>query len=470
MAPRLLYLSVVLLWALTAWNRSLWIDELHALGHARSEDLGAFFAAVRSDNHPPLSFLLLRWSIQLLGEGHLAVRLPGLVAALLFARLSLRVARRLPDPAARAWAPWLVLLSSYRLMVFTEARMYGWLALFVLGTLEALLASLQDGRRAWRATPWVALGLHTHYFFFHYLFVLGLWVVLAGSRDPARRPAVVRLCIALAAGGLFFLPWLFFGFLEQLEHGLPAGANYDTPALWLQSIAHLLFMNASLAGEWATRYVALPGAVAAAWLGWCGLRRLSVTASPPLTSALFVCGLVVPLWAFACSFWIPRNSYNWPYISGSMAPVLFLVAAGAGAGAPGRAGRRALAAVVVLTLSVVTVVGATSRGQEDYRGCVEFILARARPGDAIVTRGVWDADPEGSPSGWQYYLDRIAPETALPREYRLPDYRGALEHDRVWTFVRRRWSRGARETLSATYPNEAVYPIGPVMTVRVFWR
>ena len=461
---------VIASWLLTAWNRSLWGDELHALHHARIEGLSAFLDAVRSDNHPPLAFLFLRWSIALFGEGHLALRLPGLIAALLFTRLVIRFARRLPDPASRAWGPWLVVLSSYRLVVFTEARMYGWLALCVLGLLEALVAALEDERPPWRAAPWVAIGLHTHYYFFNYLFVLGLWVLAVAWAVPEKRAQARRLLASGALGATLFLPWLAFGFLHQLGHGLPAGTNYDSPLMWLQSIAHLLYMNASLGGEWVTLYVALPGAIAAAILALCGLGRFRGAGSKRVQTALSSAGIGVPLWAFLLASVIPRHSYNWPYISGSCAPVLFLVAAGAGSRP--RLLRNALLAVLVATLSLVTLVNATSRGQEDFRGCVEFILAHARAGDAVVTRAVWDQDPAGSPTGWRYYLDRIdpAPGSVVPQEYRLPDFGGALRHDRVWIFIRRRWNRAALESLQAAYPNEARYPIGAVMSVRLFWR
>jgi uncharacterized membrane protein len=465
-----LTLLVIVLWALTAWNRSLWGDEFHALHHARIEGLSAFFETVRSDNHPPLAFLFLRWSMALFGEGHLALRLPGLIAALLFTRLAIRFAQRLPDPAARAWGPWLVALSSYRLVVFTEARMYGWLALCVLGLLEALAAALEDERSPWWAAPWVAIGLHTHYYFFNYLFVLGACVLAVAWAVPEKRAQAGRLIAAGALGATLFLPWLALGFLHQLGHGLPAGSNYHTPLMWLQSIAHLLYMNASLGGEWVSLYVALPGAIAAAILGLCGLGRFRSAGSKRVLIGLLAAGIGAPLWAFLLAGVIPRHSYNWPYIAGSCAPVLFLVAAGLGS--PPRWLRNALLAVLVATLSLVTLINATSRGQEDFRGCVEFILANARAGDAVVTRAVWDQDPAGSPTGWRYYLDRIDPPpgAVVPDEYRLPDFEGALQHDRVWVFIRRRWNRAALERLQAAYPNQALYPIGAVMSVRSFWR
>ena len=69
-APLVLALAglALLLRALPAARASLWLDELHTLYHASQPDLAAFFAGLRADNHPPLSFLLVRASRGLFGS------------------------------------------------------------------------------------------------------------------------------------------------------------------------------------------------------------------------------------------------------------------------------------------------------------------------------------------------------------------------------------------------------------------
>jgi hypothetical protein len=471
---------LVLLWAVTAWNRSLSGDEFHSLHHARVE-LGDFFQVVRTDNHPPLSFLVLKGAIALFGDGHLALRLPGLVYAIAFQLLVLRVARRLPDARARAFAPWLVLLSSYRLTAFTEARMYGLLAVCVLGLVETTLVVLEepDGpkrrRTALAAALCVALGLHTHYYCFHYLGVLAACVLWSAWRTPTLRPAASHLAASSALGLLAFLPWGLWGFVVQLGHGLPAGSDYSRLDTWLQSLAHFLFMNASLGGEWVTYGVALPGVAAAAGLALCGIApALRAAAEPAARRVLLVLvavGLVTPVWAGAVAHLVARAPYNWPYVSASCAPLLLLLSLGLASRARRTAGL--LAGVLVTTMTGVTLVNAFSPGQEDFAGAVAHILANARPGDAVITRGLWDQgdqDPSVSPTGWRYYLERLPHPAAVPREYPLVRWQRALEHPRVWIFVRRYWSRPVQRRLAEAYGHQEAWSIGPVLVVRLYWR
>jgi hypothetical protein len=475
-ASRLAWLVLVVLWALTAWNKSLSGDEFHSLHHARIP-LADFLAVVRTDNHPPLSFLVLKGAIALFGAGHLALRLPGLLYALAFHGLVVRVARRLPDPRVRALAPWLVLLSSYRSMVFTEARMYGLLALCVLGLVETTLAAFEGRRVRLAAASCVALGLHTHYYFFHYLGVLVACVLWIAWRTPALRPAVRHLFRSSVLGALVFLPWGLWGFAVQLGHGLPAGSDYSRLDTWLQSLAHFLFMNASLGGEWLTYGVALPAVVMAAALALLGCAPASRAAADPATRRLLqllvAVGLVTPAWAGLAAQFIPRAPYNWPYVSPSCAPLLLLV--GLGLAARARRAALVLAALLMAAMSAVTLVNAFSPGQEDFRGAVAHILAHARPGDALITRGLWDQgdqDPRVSPTGWSYYLERLPPPAgaAVPSEYPLSRWRGALQHERVWIFIRRYWSKPVRTALEAAYTHEEAWSIGPVLVVRLYWR
>jgi hypothetical protein len=134
-----------------------------------------------------------------------------------------------------------------------------------------------------------------------------------------------------------------------------------------------------------------------------------------------------------------------------------------------------LAGVLAATMASASLVNARSPGQEDFRGAVAHILARARPGDALITRGLWDQgdqDPRVSPTGWRYYLERNprAAGAPVPTEYPLSAWRGALQHERVWIFVRRYWSRPVRRALASTFAHEEAWSIGPVLVVRLYWR
>ena len=46
--------------ALNSWITSLHLDDFHTLYHVRAPDLAEFFHRLKQDNHPPLSFLVVR--------------------------------------------------------------------------------------------------------------------------------------------------------------------------------------------------------------------------------------------------------------------------------------------------------------------------------------------------------------------------------------------------------------------------
>src|SRR5262245_43747490 len=76
------FLTAVVAWAIGIWRRSPWTDEFHTLYHARAHTLLGFLESVRTDNHPPLGFLLAWVGRVAIGESELALRLPSLVATL----------------------------------------------------------------------------------------------------------------------------------------------------------------------------------------------------------------------------------------------------------------------------------------------------------------------------------------------------------------------------------------------------
>ena len=463
------------LWTTGVFNRSLWIDEFHSLHHARAADFPAFLASLETGNHPPLSFLLMRWSIALFGESAPALRWWSVVLGLATVALAAHVARRLPDPTARRAVPWLVVLSSFAFMIFTEARMYGLVALAALGLTETVLAALEGKSRGWWAAVLIPLGLHAHYYFLHYGFVLAVTTLAVAWARPETRPGFRRLLAPAAVGLALFLPWALTGLTGQFSHELPSGGTtrlYLNLSGFAQSLAHLLYMNASLGGRLATLGIALPGAVAGGVLGALGLARLwraRREGSGLFATYLLTLAFLAPAWSFLAAWLYERAGYSWRYIAGSCVPVLMVVAAGI----RWRPWPRALlSGILFATLAAITLLNAFSPGQEDYRGAVRHILAHARPGDAILTKPTRHVDLEGAPTGWDYYRTRVerAPGAVEPVEYRTMHYTRALDHDRVWVFIRYRFPEEVSEALLAAYPRHEVTPIGPVLTVHLFSR
>lgn len=464
------------LFGLSIVFRSLWIDEFHALHHASARTLSDCLASVQTDNHPPLAFLITRGTRALFGDSAIALRCWSVAVGLSTIVLSWRFGRRLPSGTARGAAAILVGISSYTMMIFSEARMYGLLALSVLGLMTAIADTLEGRpRRAW-IVLWVAVGLHSHYYFVHYGLVLAV-VLIGGAvvRAPWRR-GVLQLVIPAVIGLLLFLPWGLTGFRAQLAHEMPSGGSSGLYANWMgfcQSLAHFLFMNTSVGGDAVTYGLALPGSVAGALLGALGIWSLwrARGSDGGLTLVMLVAvGVLVPAWALVFTKLMPRAGYNWRYISGSCVPVLMIVACGVG---PRAAWRRVLGGLLFVTCGGASLWIALTPGQEDYHGAIRHILRNARPGDAVVTRPMRTVHVDTAPTGWPYYLrhaDRpgtLAPGDE-PVEYRLPFFHGAFEHDRIWVYIRYRFPAEALEEMAAAYDDHEVIKVGPVLTVHLF--
>lgn len=197
-------------------DSALWLDEALSVNIA-SLPLGDIAEALRHDGHPPVYYVLLHGWIEVVGDGDTAVRaLSGLLAV-----LTLPVAwcagRRAGGPRL-AWLTLLVLAAlPFASRYGSEARMYSLVILLVfLGwlALQRALEAPRVGRLVVVALVAGAL-LLTHYWSFYLLAAVGLVLVGAWWRaEGETRSSRGRVVLAVAAGGILFLPWLP-SFLEQ---------------------------------------------------------------------------------------------------------------------------------------------------------------------------------------------------------------------------------------------------------------
>ena len=424
--------------------RSLWFDEFHFLHHVRAPDLAGLFASVRTDNHPPLFLLLMWWSTRLLGESHFGLRLPSMLAGLSCLLLTSTICTRLPDRPARTFGAWMLLGSSYLLLISTEARVYSLLALAVLGLLWSILRVTEGRGSGFEVALWTIIGLHTHYYFLIYLAVAGLGVLVLRLSRLVRGRVVVPILLGMVAGSLAFLPWLSRGFVTQYRQKVRAGASAQGVGEWIQSIAHLLFIDTGRLGGVFLYGVALPGCLAALALGLMGIHRLWTAGAGHsedqrrLRILLLLClamAVMAPVAAKLIGLVLPRLSYNWRYISGSCAPLVMLVAAGWRE--KGRTAR-VLGGVVLCTTFISTLLNSVSAGREDYRGAARYIFEHAMPGDVVLVTPTYYAAPEQAPTGWDYYAKELAADSGKtpPLEIRTTHWEEALSHSRVWVLAR----------------------------------
>lgn len=458
-----------LLRALPAARASLWLDELHTLYHASQPDLGAFFAGLRADNHPPLAFLLVRASRWLFGSSELALRAPSVLAGTACVLVAARLSRALPGARIRVAGPLLVATSSLLIAASAEARMYALLGLVVLWWIERGLQLSGGARGSAGLAAATFAGLHTHYHFLHALLVLLpllLWL--------APRPAGARIALACVCAALASAPWYAWGFRAQLSHGLPPGGAGASARALGEGFVHLLFHGASLAGPlkpvFAAAGLAAALGAAAAALRFLRHREPAVRRAGALLSAA---AFALPAWAALAAAVLPRAGFNWMYLGASAAPFALLAAAELDAEAPWARARRAAAGFVQISALALAVLHARGPAREDYRGASEYVLAEAHPGDVVLAA---DWQPALFPHGlgWRYYSGRAAdpPETlAVGPGFAVEAPERLDAAPRAFLVGRSlRPEVAVLATLRARFPRERVERFGDSLFVHVFER
>ena len=188
-------------------ERPLWADEIFTLTLAR-KPVAAIVEALRVDSGPPLHYVVSRLVLLPFGPApgphDVAVRLLSLAAALLHLPLLAGVARRLGRPEAGLPAAALYALFPLAVVFAAEGRAYLPASLLVLVAFERALALRESPTTGRAAALALAAGGAV---LFHYLAVFPVAALLA-LLPSARRPARVKLVLALAGGALLFLPWL----------------------------------------------------------------------------------------------------------------------------------------------------------------------------------------------------------------------------------------------------------------------
>jgi mannosyltransferase len=210
----------------------LWLDEALSVNIARLP-VSDLLEALRHDGHPPLYYLVLHFWMEVVGESDVAVRALSGIISVATLPLAWVAGRRLAGTAGARWAVVALALSPFAVRYGTETRMYSLVMLLVLAGYLVLTDALE--RPTWARlgglTLISGLLLLTHYWAFYVVVAVGLLLVLRAWRRPADRAATVRVTVAVAAGGLLFLPWIG-GFLYQSAHtGTPWGSPFRPTAI-----------------------------------------------------------------------------------------------------------------------------------------------------------------------------------------------------------------------------------------------
>ena len=215
----------------------LWLDEALTVNISRLP-VGDLLEWLKHDGHPPLYYLALHFWTAVFGSSDVAVRT--LSALFSVATLPLIWVAGVRIGARRAAVAALVLLaaSPFAIRFATEARMYSLLGLLaVVGYLflQRFLERPSVGSGIGVAVSSGLLAL-THYWAFYLLVTVAVMLLVRARRNHDRTSLLA--VVAMAAGGLLFIPWLGV-FSYQMQHtgtpwaDLPTfNAVLDTVGAW----------------------------------------------------------------------------------------------------------------------------------------------------------------------------------------------------------------------------------------------
>lgn len=357
----------------------MWLDEALSVEIA-SRDVSGMVEALRHDGHPALYYLLLGWWIDLLGDSDWAARSLSGLASLGTAVTLWRIGRRRSTDLGVA-AGLVGLTAPYLLRFGTEARMYALVTLFVSLAWLAVERALDEPRpgRLVAVGAAVAALVHTHYWSFWLIGATVLLLAWAGWRDPAARPTVTRVVVAIGAGAATFAVWLGV-FLDQLGSTGTPWADRARPAEIAVETMQALGGNSRFEGE-------LLGVVLVifALLGAVGvrvddevtlrLRRGPLTGAASVAVATLAIGGIVAL-ATAGAFEARYAAVAVPFILVLAARGLIVV--------PPPVGPVLLAGVVLFGLAVGVDEGRRDRTQAGDVGAAIDEGNGGRLGDVVV--------------------------------------------------------------------------------------
>lgn len=359
----------------------LWLDEALSVNIARLP-FAELHEALRHDGHPPLYYWLLHGWMAVFGRSDVAVRALSGLFALAALPLAWIVAKRVGGRGAAVAA--LVLLASnpYAIRYATETRMYAMLTTLVLAGWLLLRVAL-DRPGGWRLPALAALSgvlLLAHYWSLYLLGAVGLVLVVTAVRDRARRPAAVRVAVAVAAGAVLFVPWVPT-FLEQAAHTGTPWATAVRPTTML--MATVFDFGGGLVSEAQVLAVVLVVLVALGLLGRAVDRarvELDLRTRPEVRTELAVAATTLALGCLAG--YATSSSYASRYAS--LVFPMFVVAAAVGVT---RLASPAARAVVLAVAVLMGLVGAARNVVVDRTQAGEIAAAvdrTAAAGDLVV--------------------------------------------------------------------------------------
>jgi hypothetical protein len=403
----LLLLIFVLGMGLRLYNvdaTSLWGDELYTAARAQLDLRSMLENVSTSGDNPPLSFVLFKYSVMLMGDSDFAFRFPTAILGSLTILLTYKVGEMLWTRQVGLVGSFLLAVNAYHIRFSQFARHYSITVFLALVSLILLLKALQTGKkRFWLGFALASvLNLYNHYFAFLPLVSLTIfgfctiaadWISrrnLPESASPRRQDLMLALSLCLIV--LLFLPWL----PSMLQH------IYGPHVGWEGFDAgSMLRIQRALARveRWLIKYSGLDTTLA---LLAFALAVLGIARSTRSHALLIGLWLGVPL-VFALNVTTDRSAG--PAYSMFVVPIYLLAVARGGVAVASlleRPVRRIVGhprwvplitvVIVVLAFAALSVAPLRAyhleRVRVDWRGAAQYLADNLMPQDMVLADGV----------------------------------------------------------------------------------
>jgi 4-amino-4-deoxy-L-arabinose transferase-like glycosyltransferase len=420
-------ISLVALGTRLLITRGLWVDEASSVAQAELTFHGMLHNLRTVDVHPPLYFSLLWLDLRAFGTGELAVRLPSIVAGMLLVPAVYAAGRELYDRRAGLVAAALAAFAPQTVWYSQEARMYSLFMLFAVLAVWGQVRVLRRGStRDWALYVAAAVALvWTQYFAFFLVAVQQVVFAFAAWRDEAMRRRLLRGWLVCAAVFVALVaplvPFAYHQFAVNQSSGRGFGS---TPSQ----------AGGVIAGEThPSLYAFLANGVWSVWGYHADATMIDLVALWPLAmllalamlgrgwsrmSSLLTCSALLPALALFVIGQRKSDLFDLRYFAGAVPILLLLAGRGLTIFTRNRVARIALASIFGASLLAGLVdqqLNSDNPRRYDFRGAIDAIESRARPGDVVLYNPVYLGQIV------HYYAPGL---TARPLAQRLPPRTG----------------------------------------------
>lgn len=370
--------------------QSLWFDEAFTPVHVFSTSLATTLSHIaRTENTPPLWYILDWAVIRVAGDGAVALRVVSALAGVAMVPVMWAIGNELASRRAAILAAALTATNPLFVWYSQEARAYALFAFFVALSMLCFLRAEREptGRRMAAFAASGSLALLSHYFAVFLVAPMALWLLRGRERARVAVPAVLAIAIVGAA----LVPLV----IAQGGHGAQWIGHWAL-ASRLEAIPqyYLTGYTGSALGHGIELAVALP-LLAGVVLGLWQVLDARESHGAAIALALSACGMLIPLLlvAFGADYLAPRN------LIGAMVPLTALLAVIIGARRTRWVGMLLGGLAALAFLAVVVDVGLRKRLQ---RGDWHQVAQRLRvgPGDLVATVHLGTAP-------FEYYLPAL---------------------------------------------------------------